>query len=238
MLSGDTLDYETSVYGSQIVISVEIADSFSHSSVHSLIVEILNVNDPPTNVTLSNTIINELAPVGQIIGSLDAVDEDKGDQLTFRLDYNPSGLFNISDNHLIVAQALNHEVAMNVHNISIVCSDRIASTNPVWFVIEISDAAEPPINITLNNNTIPENSPLLTTVGVIRAYDMDNNESLIYHLDDNARGKFVLTQNGSDRLLQSLEVFDFEEENNYNIVVRVTDSTGHFKLERFPIEVS
>lgn len=238
MLSGNTLDYETSVYGSQLVINVEIADSFEHSSVHSVIVQIINVNDPPTNVTLSNAIISEGSEVGQIIGSLGAMDEDEGDVLTFRLDYNPSGLFNISDNHLVVAQALNHEVAMNVHNISIVCSDGMAETNPFWFVIEISDLAEPPINITLDNNTIAENSPLLTTVGIIRAYDMDMGESLTYQLDDNARGKFTLTQSGDGYLLQSLETFDYEEENSYSIVVRVTDSTDHFKLQIFIIQVS
>ena len=237
MLSGNTLDYETSVYGSQLVISIQIADLFGHSSVYSVIVQILNVNDPPTNVTLSNAIISEGSQIGQIIGSLNAMDEDEGDILTFRLDYNPSGLFNISDNHLVVAQVLNHEVAMNVHNISIVCSDGMAETDPFWFVVEISDLAEPPINITLDNNTIPENSPLLTTVGTIRAYDMDMDESLAYQLDDNARGKFTLMQNGDDYLLQSLETFNYEEENSYNIVVRVTDSTGHFKLQIFIIQV-
>ena len=238
MLSGNTLDYETSVYGSQLVISIEIADAFGHSSVHSIIVQILNINDAPTNVTLSNTIISEGSEIGQIIGSLDAMDEDEGDILTFRLDYNPSGLFNISDNHLVVAQVLDHEVAMNVHNISIVCSDGMAETSPVWFIIEISDAAEPPINITLDNNSIAENSPLFTTVGTVRAYDMDMDESLAYQLDDNARGKFVLTQNGDNYLLQSLETFNYEEERSYSIVVRVTDSTGHFKLQIFIIEVS
>ena len=238
MLSGNTLDYETSVYGSQLVINVQIADSFGHSSVHSVIVQIINVNDPPTNVTLSNTIISEGSVVGQIIGSLNAMDEDEGDVLTFRLDYNPSGLFNISDNHLVVAQALDHEVAMNVHNISIVCSDGMAETNPFWFVIEISDLAEPPINITLDNNTIAENSPLLTTVGIIRAYDMDMDESLTYQLDDNARGKFTLTPSGDGYLLQSLETFNYEEGNSYSIVIRVTDSTDHFKLQIFIIQVS
>ena len=237
MLSGNTLDYETSVYGSQLVISIQIADLFGHSSVYSVIVQILNVNDPPTNVTLSNAIISEGSQIGQIIGSLNAMDEDEGDILTFRLDYNPSGLFNISDNHLVVAQVLNHEVAMNLHNISIVCSDGMAETDPFWFVVEISDLAEPPINITLDNNTIPENSPLLTTVGTIRAYDMDMDESLAYQLDDNARGKFTLMQNRDDYLLQSLETFNYEEENSYSIVVRVTDSTGHFKLQIFIIQV-
>ena len=226
------------MYGSQLVINVQIANSFGHSSVHSVIVQIINVNDPPTNVTLSNTIISEGSVVGQIIGSLNAMDEDEGDVLTFRLDHNPSGLFNTSDNHLVVAQALDHEVAMNVHNISVVCSHGMAETNPFWFVIEISDLAEPPINITLDNNTIAENSPLLTTVGIIRAYDMDMDESLTYQLDDNARGKFTLTPSGDGYLLQSLETFNFEEENSYSIVVRVTDSTDHFKLQIFIIQVS
>ena len=238
MLSGNTLDYETSVYGSQLVINIRIADSFGHSSIHSVIVQIININDPPTNVTLSNAIISEGSEVGQIIGSLNAMDEDEGDVLTFRLDYNPSGLFNVSDNHLVVAQPLDHEVAMNVHNISIVCSDGMAETDPFWFVIEISDLAEPPINITLDNNTIAENSPLLTTVGIIRAYDMDMDESLTYHLDDNARGKFTLEPSGDGYLLQSLETFNYEEENSYSIVVRVTDSTDHFKLQIFIIQVS
>ena len=238
LLSGDTLNYETSVYGSHIVLGIEVADTNGHSSTHTVLIELLNVNDPPTTITLSNSVISEDAPVDQIIGSLEGMNEDDGDQLTYRLDYNPSGLFGIDENHLVVTQPLNHESAINVHNISIICSDGMAESDPFWFVIEINDAAEPPINITLDSDTIPENNPFHTTIGIVIAYDMDVGETLTYQLDDNARGKFILVQSGGNQVLQSLVSFNYEEENAYNIIVRVTDSANHFKLQIFSIQVN
>ena len=238
MLTNNTLNYESDVYGDRFTVSVQIADAFGHSSEYTVTVEILDVNDPPTTITLSNSVVSEAAPIGQIIGTLEGMDEDDGDQLTYRLGYSPSGLFGIQDNHLVVGQMLNHEEAVNVHNISIICSDGMADTDPIWFVIEISDAAEPPINITLDSNTILENSPLRTTIGIVTAYDMDTDETLTYQLDDDARGKFILLQDGDNQVLQSLVSFNYEEENAYNIIVRVTDSASHFKLQIFSIQVS
>jgi len=147
-------------------------------------------------------------------------------------------LFRIDGNHLVAAQTLDHENAVNAHNISIICSDGMAETDPVWFVIEISDANEPPINITLDSNTIAENSPVYTNIGVITAFDVDTDEVLSYQLDDDARGTFRLVQEGSNQVLQTLIGFDYERKNSYNIIVRVTDSAGHFKLQGFTIQVS
>ena len=152
--------------------------------------------------------------------------------------YIPNGLFRIDGNHLIVAQTLNHESAVSVHNISVICSDGMAESDQIWFVIEISDANEPPINITLDKNTIPENNPLHTNIGVITAHDEDVNEILLYQLDDDDRGNFRLVQEGSNQVLQSLVSFDYERKNTYSVTVRVTDSAGHFKLQGFTVLVS
>jgi len=228
MLYRNTLNYKSRSYTNNITIDIEVADTFGQSSIHTIEIEILNVNDPPTTISLSNAGISENAVVGQIIGALEGVDEDEEDQLTYKLSYSPNGLFRIDSNHLVVAQNLNHESAVSVHNISIICSDGIAESNPIWFVIEISDANEPPINVTLSTNAILENSPLHTTIGHIRAHDEDFNEILLFQLDDDARGKFRLVQEGNNQVLQS---FDYEKRNTYNVVVRVTDSAGHFKLQ-------
>ena len=237
-LSSNHLNFESKMYGNQITLFVEISDQLGHSTVHTVTIHILDVNDPPTTVTLSNTLVSEQALVGQIIGSLGAMDEDEGDHLSYRLDHSPSGLFRIDGNHLFVDKPLNYESAIIAHNISIICSDGIAETEPTWFVIEISDVNEPPINITLDNNAIPENSPLYTTIGVISAYDMDGNETLSFKLDDDARGKFRLVYDEGSHVLQSFEAFDYEMEDSYSIVVRVTDSFGSWKLQSFSIQVS
>jgi len=187
ILSSDEFNYESRMFGNQIILFVEISDQFGHFSVHTVTVDVLNVNDPPSTITLSNRVVSELAPVGQIYGLLEAVDEDEGDQLTYRLDHSPSGVFKIEGNHLVVASSLNYENTVNIYNISITCSDGIAETEPTWFVIEIDDAYESPINILLDNTAIPENSPLYTEIGVVTAYDMNNDETLTFQLDDDAR---------------------------------------------------
>jgi len=238
MLYSNTLNYESRSYTNNVTINIEVADRFGQSSTYTITIEVLNVNDPPTTISLSNTVISESAAVGQIIGALEGMDEDEEDQLTYRLSYSPNGMFRIDGNHLVVAQTLNHESAVSIHNISITCSDGMTESNPIWFVIEISDANEPPINITLDRNTILENSPLHSTIGYITAHDEDVNEILLYQLDDDARGMFRLAQEGNNQVLQSLVSFDYEKKNSYRVVVRVTDSAGHFKLQVFTVQVS
>ena len=79
MLYRNAFNYESSSYSNEITISIETADVFGLSSIHTITVEILNVNDPPTTIILSNTVISENAVVGQIIGTLEGMDEDEED---------------------------------------------------------------------------------------------------------------------------------------------------------------
>lgn len=74
------------------------------------------VNDPPTDIELSSTEVEEQAPPGSRVGLLTAVDADTGDRHTFELIGDGGGLFAIDGAELQVAPGAipNYETGASV----------------------------------------------------------------------------------------------------------------------------
>lgn len=84
-----------------------------------------------------------------------------------------------------------------------------------------------PTNVALDDNSLDENSAVGTIVGQLIATDPDPQDSFSYQLaagvgsDDN--DQFTIDSSGR---LRSAHVFDFEEQSQYAVRVRVTDAGG------------
>jgi hypothetical protein len=76
-------------------------------------VPILNVNETPTNISLSSSSISENVPTGTTIGTLSSTDQDAGDTFTYSLvdggSYPDNGSFNISGTSLKSSSIFNYE---------------------------------------------------------------------------------------------------------------------------------
>ncbi|MEA5530490.1 cadherin domain-containing protein, partial [Dolichospermum sp. UHCC 0684] len=94
-------DYENNnIY----TIRVRTTDQGNLSYDKPLTINITDVNETPTNITLSNNTINENQPTGTTIGTLNTIDPDQGNTFTYRL-INGAGatdnaLFTIQNNQL------------------------------------------------------------------------------------------------------------------------------------------
>ena len=71
------------------------------------------------------------------------------------------------------------------------------------FTIEVLDVNEPPMQVNVtddngqlkfsdNDPRVEERSPVGTTVGTLKAFDLDKNEKLAFRLDDSSGGMFSL----------------------------------------------
>ncbi|SDK25260.1 MULTISPECIES: VCBS domain-containing protein [Bradyrhizobium] len=67
---------------------------------------ITNVNEAPTDISLSSNTIGQSTVNGTVVGILSAVDPDAGDTATFSLVNNAGGQFTVSGNNLVVAGSL------------------------------------------------------------------------------------------------------------------------------------
>ncbi|MDN5290088.1 MAG: hypothetical protein PWQ06_327 [Anaerophaga sp.] len=93
-----------------------------------------------------------------------------------------------------------------------------------------------PAGLTLDNNTVDENSPSGTVVGAFSATDADS-DPLIFSLTENAatdNDLFVI--NGTS--LETASVFDYETANQYQIEVKVSDGISEPVTEMMTIDVN
>ena len=76
------LDYEAS--GTRSVL-VEVDDGLGGTYQEAFEITVLNENEAPTDINLSNDTIAENATIGTVVGTLSAVDPDVGDTHTYAL---------------------------------------------------------------------------------------------------------------------------------------------------------
>ena len=95
------------------------------------------------------------------------------------------------------------------------------------------------VNISLNSSHVKENMPAGSLVGLITARTSDSNETLVFQLDDDANGTFALVSGDTVnyRDLVTTRPLDYEEQNDYQIVIRVYGGGGATNFKVFDIQV-
>ncbi|XP_046847458.1 cadherin-23-like [Xenia sp. Carnegie-2017] len=221
-------------------------------------ITVLNINDPPYDIKLSNNEVFENVKIGSVVGNLTARDDDLGQKRTSNFNWelvdSDMGYFKLLGHQIIVAKSLDHE-AKNVHRIKVKCTDsgnppKSSSIQSLFIVVQ--DSNDSPKYINLTNNQVPENSDLGSIVGYFGAID-DDNDTLKFELKESdvmVRRKFALQGAKIDHRLQngkSVKIFstplvvngslDYEEENEYIVWLTVTDPGGVTR-KKFRIEVT
>jgi uncharacterized delta-60 repeat protein len=199
-----------------------------------------NVNEAPTDITLSTTSIAENAPANTKVGTFSTIDPDSGDTFTYSLvagtGDTDNGAFNISDSNLLATSNLDFE-AKSSYTIRIRSTDQSGLFTEKTFTITVIDINESPTNISLSSNTIAENSEADTPVGTLSTTDPDAGNTFTYALvtgsGDTDNASFSI--NGST--LQATGSFDFETKSSYTVRIRSTDQNGLFVEKAFAIQV-
>lgn len=201
-------------------------------------ISVLDANDAPSAVTLSHQIVSSNASVGSLVGSFIVVDEDQSDtHLCFLLD--PDSLFRVSGLQLFVRKPLINATSSRLP-IHVFCSDGKGINFPRTLYIEVrSNALSTQVNISLDSTSVNENEPAGSVVGRVTAKTSDPNDTLVFQLDDDANGTFALVSGNAanSRDLVTTRPLDYEEENEYNVVIRVHGSGGATNFEVFRIQV-
>lgn len=222
------------------VISVEIRcrDKGGLIIAKSFNISVLDANDAPSAVSLSHQVVSSNASVGSLVGSFIVVDEDPSDShVCYLLD--PESLFRVSGLQLFVEKPLTNATSSR-HPIHVFCSDGKRISFPTTLYIEVrSNLLSAKMNISLDSTDVKENEPAGSVIGHVTARTSDPNDTLVFQLDDDANGTFALASgnavNSPD--LVTTRPLDYEEENEYNVVIRVYGSGGATNFEVFRIQV-
>ncbi|MBM3964795.1 MAG: choice-of-anchor D domain-containing protein [Planctomycetes bacterium] len=224
-------DHETK---SSYRVRIEGIDSVNHSVVAPFAIQVTDVNDSPTSVTLTPSSIPENSPINTQIGTLNAIDQDAGDTFTFKFadgsTTSPSARFAIVGNKLVALQSFDYETATS-YSESIVVTDFAGATFATQLVIAISNVNERPTNIRLSNQAVDENKPIGSLVGLLAVDDVDSPDTATFTLVSGSGGFDNSQFRINGNRLETNSKFNYELRDSYSVRVRVTDA-GELTFEK------
>ena len=226
-------------------ITNDIADYSNLDFVVDLdLLEIYRFNDP-TDIELSRNSIDENLPPGTKVSDLKAIDQDKNETHTFML--IPSGDNRDADNEsfLVDGSALKTNEMFNyeqkdMYSIYVQVIDERGRSFERALEIIIEDENDLPTDITISNDNIDEDQPLETYVGTFNVVDEDVIWPHSYKLvegdgvNDAGNNSFII----DGKRLRTNEVFDYDEQQNFNIYVQVIDAGGGSFEKEFVIYIN
>jgi uncharacterized protein len=144
------LDYETL---SSASITVSATDSGGLTFAKTVTIAVTDVNEAPTQVTISNASVVENSVGGTVIGTLDGHDPDAGAVLTYAL-ATADSRFVIQDNKLVVAAGatIDYEAQHSI-TLDITATDQAGLHTTSTITLAVQDVAES-FGGTTDNDTI------------------------------------------------------------------------------------
>ena len=222
---GVSLDHETA---ETIDVTVTATDQGGLESSAAFTINVDDVNEGPSGVSLSNTTIDE-NDAGAVVGTVSAVDPDDGDSLTYTVS---DDRFEIVGNELRLKDgvSLDHEAAETI-DVTVTATDQGGLESSQAFTINVDDVNEGPSGVSLSNTTIDENDAG-AVVGTVSAVDPDDGDSLTYTVSDD---RFEIV--GNELRLKDGVSLDHETAETIDVTVTATDQGGLESSEAFTINV-
>ena len=209
-------------------IRVKTTDLDKLSFERQLTIGVSNVNETPTNLTLSNSTVAENKAVGTVVGNLTTTDPDTGNTFTYSLvsgtGATDNSLFTIVDNQLQTNSVLNFE-SKNSYRIRVKTTDLDKLSFERQLTIGVSNVNEAPVIISAATATFAENGT--ETVYTVTATDADANTTLTYSLSGADANLFNINNRAvTFKTAPNFEAPSDNGANNvYNINVIASDGT-------------
>ncbi|MFY0605352.1 MAG: T9SS type A sorting domain-containing protein [Cyclobacteriaceae bacterium] len=234
LYSSYSLNYEDRAsdgYSLVFELVVEVRDQAGEwYQADDVYVRVIDVNENPTDILLSNSMIDEDVMVGTVVGLLNTVDQDYGDSHIYEVE-GDSDFFLIRGDSLIVSSSLNFETDQN-HELHISVRDNNGNIFQKIVLVEVLDKNDSPTDINLSSDRIEENQPEGTLVGKFETIDEDKNDSHFYQIIKGLDNFYM----ESDSLFSS-RTFDFEEDSILTVEVASMDQEGSVIQKNFVISL-
>ena len=139
---GSQLDYETATSHD---ITVRVTDSAGNTYDEVMSISVSNVNETPTDLTMSGFEVNEGTANGTVVGTAAATDPDAGETFSYSLTDDAGGRFTIdaTTGQITVADGsqLDYETATS-HDITVRVTDSGGNTYDETYTIGVNDQNE------------------------------------------------------------------------------------------------
>lgn len=135
------LDYEVANQHGITVRAISLDGSWSETD---FLIQVLDDNDAPVDVSLGPSSIGEHASVGQVIGTLSTDDQDSWDSHTYQiLGGSGQDVFRVQGNQLLIDQPLDHETNAG-YSLLVRSTDLAGSWVDRWLSISVIDQNDLP----------------------------------------------------------------------------------------------
>uniref|UniRef100_A0ABM0GNQ3 Cadherin EGF LAG seven-pass G-type receptor 3-like n=1 Tax=Saccoglossus kowalevskii TaxID=10224 RepID=A0ABM0GNQ3_SACKO len=224
LLTNRLLNYEDEASHS---ITVQ-ANGQHGMAVKTFMVTVTDVNEPPTYLSLHNTVVQENIN-NALVGIVTAQDPE-GDAIDFEITQDPTGSFQLlttgtpNTKRLVTTRALDYESELSL-TVAIRAKEILDDTKTsesVVFAVNVIDVNEAPNMIRLDRNTISETATSGDIVGPLMITDPDSAHYLQHFtciLRDDANGIFGM--NGLNLVVADHAVLDYEGVANHELTVDV-----------------
>jgi hypothetical protein len=227
-------------------IYVKVTDAAGLTFEKADTILIIDVNEAPTNLALSSSLLAEESAIGTFIGTLTADDVDADDVLTYSLATDGTNdadndKFSISGNELLSeVTGLDYETTPGATYkvlVQVADADGLTTTLPVTITLtDINENNLAPTDIALSANTIAENGAVNAFVAKLSATDADASDTHTFRLlndsVDNASFKI------SNDSLFVKTALDYETKASYDIVVEANDGNLGLLKKKITITVT
>lgn len=229
LANGISLDYETK---SSYSVRIQATDEGGLTYSQAFTISVLNANEAPTNITLSNLSVDENQLSGTTVGTLSTTDPDAGNTFTYSLSGTDASSFVIDGNVLKTAASFDRETKSSM-SISITSTDQNGLAFTKAFTISVNNVNEAPTNITLSASSIMENNAVNAVIGTLSVTDPDVGDSVVFSVISGG-DKFDV----SGTSLRAKVPFNYEAATSHSVTVRATDAGGLSYDKSFTISVT
>ncbi|NVO10329.1 MAG: T9SS type A sorting domain-containing protein [Bacteroidales bacterium] len=231
-------DYETK---SSYSVRVRTTDQGSLYYEKAFTITINNVNETPTDISLSASSINENVVANSTIGTLSSTDPDAGNTFTYTLvagtGSTDNASFNISGSSLRITNSPDFEIKSS-YSVRVRTTDQGTLYYEKAFTITINDLNESPTDISLSASSINENVVANSTVGTLSSTDQDAVNTFTYTLVAGTGSTDNASFNISGSSLRITGSPDFETKSSYSVRVRTTDQGTLYYEKAFTITIN
>ena len=218
------------------VVQVQVDDQQGGTATQTITITVTNVNEAPTDITLSNATLAENMDTtgGVVVGNLSATDVDAGETFTYAVVGGADqAVFTTSGNQLLIDDGVLDFETQNSYVVDVEVTDQGGLTFTKTFTITVTDVNEAPTFSSAAVTAVNEDAPYsyaITTSDVDAADTRSIAGTTLpawLTLSDNGDGTASLSGTPTNA-----------EVGTHNVVLTVTDAGGLTDTQSFTITVS
>lgn len=216
---GNSADLETKATYN---LTISASDDAGNSASLSYSINVTNVNEQPTSITLSSSAFDENSTAATI-GDLSTADVDSGDAHTYGISGTDSASFEVVAGSLKLKETLSADFeSKSSYSITVTSTDSGGLTTSKDFELSVNDVNDAPSALSVANLLVNENADGALLDSIVITDEDASVETYTYTISGDDADSFEVVD-GQLKLKTGVS-FDYETKTSYSVTLTATDS--------------